>query len=211
MGGNLAVSPIRKKAGDANGTRAGSASQRFPAAAFPDAHSDIIATIAGVVLVAGAVGFLFQKLAVTKENDIKDLEPRVTELNSKADKFNRVYGQFQKAQAESDQITTWMEQRYYWGDVLAEMRRVLIRSEDDIKKKLSAQKPGVEAGIWIEQLTALSNPGATAMSPVNNGYGAPATPQPATDASANTNIIALVCRSVDLSKVSGDASAQTSG
>ena len=46
-----------------------------------------------------------------------------------------------------------MEKRYYWGDVLAELRRVLIRSEDDIKKKLSAQRAGVEAGIWIEQLT----------------------------------------------------------
>jgi hypothetical protein len=30
---------------------------------------------------------------------------------------------------------------------------VLIRSEDDVKKKLSAQRPGVEAGIWIEQMT----------------------------------------------------------
>ena len=44
-----------------------------------------------------------------------------------------------------------MEERYYWGDVLAEMRRVLIRSEDDIKQKLSAQRPGVEAGIWIDR------------------------------------------------------------
>ena len=52
---------------------------------------------------------------------------------------------------------TWMQQRYYWGDFLAEMRRALIRSEDDIKKKLSAQKPGVDVGIWIEQITSAAN------------------------------------------------------
>jgi hypothetical protein len=34
------------------------------------------------------------------------------------------------------------------------MRRALIRSEEDVRKKLSAQKPGVEVGIWIEQITS---------------------------------------------------------
>ena len=48
-----------------------------------------------------------------------------------------------------------MEERYYWGDVLAQLRGALISSEDDMKKKLSAQKPGVEAGIWIEQMTTM--------------------------------------------------------
>ncbi len=51
-----------------------------------------------------------------------------------------------------------MQQRYYWGDFLAEMRRALIRSEDDVEKKLSAQKPGVEVGIWIEQMTSRCQP-----------------------------------------------------
>ncbi len=63
----------------------------------------------------------------------------------------------QATQKDADQIATWMDQRYYWGDVLAELRRVMIRSENDIKKKLSAQKPGVEAGIWIEQMTTMAN------------------------------------------------------
>ena len=47
---------------------------------------------------------------------------------------------------EAAQITSWMEERYYWGDVLAELRRVLIRSEDDIKKKLSAQRARRRSG-----------------------------------------------------------------
>jgi hypothetical protein len=122
-----------------------------------------------------------------------------------------------------------MEARYYWGDALSELRRVLIQSEDDMKKKLSTPKNTVETGIWIEQMTTLANTDAGAM-PVNYGYGAatirngrvalppgmtpsvmapPATPQGGTDATGNTNTIDVVCRAVDQTKVSGDASANS--
>ena len=175
--------------------------------AFDQKKPYFIATIFSLVLVAGAVGFLFQKLAVTKENDSNDLDPKVAELQDKADRFSNAYQQFQTAKAESDQITSWMGSRYYWGDVLTELRRVLIQSEDDMKQKLSAQKPNVETGIWIEQMTSLANAGAngsTFLAPDNN---APNTPPPYAGADASTNAITLVCRAVDLTKVTGDASA----
>ena len=37
---------------------------------------------------------------------------------------------------EVDQITAWMEGRYYWGDILAELRQALIRSEEEIGEKI---------------------------------------------------------------------------
>jgi type IV pilus assembly protein PilM len=175
--------------------------------AFDQKKPYFIATVFSLVLVAGAVGFLFQKLAVTKENDIKDLEPKVAVLNDKSNRFNNAYQKFQDAQKNADQITSWMESRYYWGDVLTELRRVLIQSEDDIRKKLSVQKPNIDTGIWIEQLTALANAGPVAPPANNFGMG----PPPAADASAgatvNTNTITIVCRAVDMTKISGDASA----
>jgi hypothetical protein len=86
-----------------------------------------------------------------------------------------------------------MEDRYYWGNVFSELRRVLIRSEDEIKKKYSVQKPGMEAGIWIEQMT----PGAASAAPAAGGTSG-ATP----DQNAG---ITLVCRAVDLSGVDSAA------
>jgi hypothetical protein len=62
---------------------------------------------------------------------------------------------------------------------------VLIRSEDDIKKKYVAQKPGMEAGIWIEQMTTAS--------PGNAG------------ANAQASSITLICCAVDLSSVDSAA------
>jgi hypothetical protein len=101
-----------------------------------------------------------------------------------------------------------MEDRYYWSDILLELRRVLIRSEDVIKKKYAAQYAGKHpqlqaqkqapdfAGIWIEQLTPGTSAAATAFP---GGYGL-ATPPPAV-ATDQTNVITLVFRAVDLSPV----------
>ncbi|MFZ0829356.1 MAG: type IV pilus assembly protein PilM [Verrucomicrobiia bacterium] len=180
-------------------------------------------TVVALVCVAFAVGFLFQQLAQSKENEISNLEPRVAQLQGKADQFDRAYKKMQATQKEADQITAWLEQRYYWGDLLAEMRRVLIRSEEDIKKKLSAQKPGVEAGVWIEQLTMGVVPASVAtgpgVNPMRGRIGSDMAPAPVAtpdnpDASANSaglanpgSTITLVCRAVNLSSV--DSAANT--
>ena len=171
--------------------------------AFDQKKPYFSATIFSLVLVAAAVGFLFQQLAVTKENESKNLEPKVDQVQLKDQQFTTAYGQFQNTQKESDQITSWMESRYYWGDVFVELRRVLIQSEDDMKKKLSAQKPNVEAGIWIEQLTALANSGANGSASLSPDGTAAQMP----GANTSTNTITLVCRAVDLTKFTGDASA----
>jgi len=195
--------------------------------AFDQKKPYFIATIFSLVLVAGAVGFLFQELAVTKENDIADLDPKVTVLNDRAARFNQAYAQLQLEQRRSEQIASLMEARYYWGDTLSELRRVLIQSEDDMKKKLSTPKNTVETGIWIEQFITLSGvSGSAGSSPIQAGDGDAArasaiaaymaaerqqTPTVVTTDQTNsqTNSISLVCRAVDQTKVSGDASANS--
>ena len=157
--------------------------------AFNEKKPYFMFTVFSIVLVAFAVGFLFEKLATAKEEEIQKLDPEVQTRTAKADNFNRVYTKLQNSQKEADQITAWMEQRYYWGDVLQEMRAALIRSENDVQKKLSAQRPGVAAGIWIETLTTAPSLGGAAglqrsgrisaerREPVLRGYPQP-TPTP---------------------------------
>ncbi|MEI8289535.1 MAG: type IV pilus assembly protein PilM [Verrucomicrobiota bacterium] len=152
------------------------------------------ASVFFMLLVAFAVGFLFQKLSANKESEIERLVPEVQEKNSQAQKFDKVYGKLKKTQSEAAQIADWMQQRYYWADFLAEMRQALLRSEESIRAKFAQKNPSIEAGLWIEQMT-LPAP-------------APASPgQPETGAK---KVVTLVCRAVDLTKVSGDADASTS-
>ena len=100
-----------------------------------------------------------------------------------------------------NQITAWMEGRYYWGDIMAELRRALIRSEEEVRKKYAAQKPGLEVGIWIEQMT-MGTAASAASRRARRGAADNAAAQPAP---AQTNAITLVCRAVDLTQMDAAA------
>jgi hypothetical protein len=188
--------------------------------AFNEKKPYFLATVFLLALVAGAIGFLFQQLAARKLKASDDLGPKVAIIQDKVTKMKRANDLKERALAEANQITAMMEGRYYWGDVLSELRRVLIRSEDDVKKKyavLYAEKfptrtQGMEAGIWIEQFSmpgiAGSSAAYTSPSQVVNNPNMAAYLR--TDASAATtapvtNALTLVCRAVDLSGVDSGA------
>lgn len=83
------------------------------------------------------------------------------------------------------------------------MRSSLIRAEDSVEKKLSAQRPGVQAGIWVEQMTTMASV-ANASQPQTAAQPAAATP--ATTQTGNT--ILLVCRAVSLQSVDASANSE---
>src|ERR1700744_4906 len=179
---------------------------------FNEKKPYFIATVSSLALVLFAIGFLFDRIAINKEKVAEDMNPKVTELQAKADKFDKAYKAMQKSDAEVQRVTTYLQDRFYWSDFMSDMRLALIRSEAGIKKKLSAQKPNVDAGVWIEQMISPPSLGASAATPgMNNQMGMQAPPvtqpgQPGQPASTN-NVIMLVCRAVDLKNV--DAAADT--
>jgi type IV pilus assembly protein PilM len=177
--------------------------------AFDQKKPYFIATIFSVVLVAFAVGFLFEKLAQSKEAEIEKLSPQVETIQLKTRQFKSAYSALEAVQGDRDQITSWMEDRYYWGDVLTQLRGVLIGSEDETKKKLSAQKPNVESGIWIEQLTTdpslQGGTGVASTPPVDQS----ANPNPDQAAPANMSApVSIVCRAVNLSAIDPSANSE---
>ncbi len=179
---------------------------------FNEKKPYFIATVFSLVAVAFAVGFLFEKLAISKESELEKLQPEVQQLQERADAFNRIYSKVNATRKEADQIAAWMGDRYYWGDVLAELRRVLIRAENGVQKKLSAQRAGVQAGIWVEQLITMTPTGSVpnpAMGPGAAGAAPGNMVNPMTNpAQTETNqngAVTLICRAVSLSKVDSAA------
>ena len=59
----------------------------------------------------------------------KDVEPE----KAKEVQFKKAYGDLKKTKEEVDQVVTWMGDRFYWADVLSELRRLLIRVEQTTK------------------------------------------------------------------------------
>ena len=168
--------------------------------AFDEKKPYFMATIFLLALVAGAIGFLFQKLATAKEKEHGDLEPQAQVINSKVTQMKTANDRLQTALGQVNQITAWMEGRYYWGNIMAEFRGALIRSEEEVRKKYVAQKPSLEVGIWIEQMTMGTAPSSAFAAPA-----APADNGAAQSPLDQTNAITLVCRAVDLTQMDAAA------
>ncbi len=108
----------------------------------------LIATVFSLVLGVAAIGYLFDKLADVKTKALDDVKRDVEPQKIRAEQFRKVWNDFKKTEKEKDQIVDWMSGRYYWADVLTELRQALIRVEAGTDAKLRTK-----SGIWIEQLT----------------------------------------------------------
>jgi len=192
--------------------------------AFDRKKPYFLATVFSLVLVAFATGALFSRLASDKEAQIANLTPKVTDLNRKSDAFVKANNALKDTQKQVDQISDWLQNRYYWGDVFTEFRRVLMVSEENVRAHYAPQKANVQVGIWIDQLTTDSTLGGAAS--LRNAPGAPGATgtttgrarRPNTSSSsgvvaataptvagANGAVIRLTCRAVDLTFVDSAA------
>jgi type IV pilus assembly protein PilM len=173
---------------------------------FNEKKPYLMVAVFALVLVGFAVGFVFEQLAEVKDAALNDVQPKVNAAQDLANRTKAAVGKMNEAQTEAQQIATWMQGRYYWGDRLTEMRAALIRAETDVEKKLSVQKPNVQAGIWIEQMTTMGTMGTAA----NNNPQPPnvnAAPGGTVGTTQSGASILLVCRAVSLQSV--DASANS--
>ncbi len=107
----------------------------------------LIASVFSLVLVIAAMGYLFDKMAGNKNFELEKTQEEVRPLLSKSEQFKRAYGELSKTQKELDQVSGWMQDRYYWVDVIAELRQVMLKAEASTRSKVRR-----DAGIWIEQV-----------------------------------------------------------
>jgi len=116
-----------------------------------------ILSVLSLVLVVAATGWLFTKLAEVKEKEFDNIHPNVEKAQRKQEEFKKAFISLKKSTNDLGQVAQWMEDRYYWADVLAELRRVLGRVELATKQKL-----GTDTGVWIESFTSRPGLGAAA-------------------------------------------------
>jgi hypothetical protein len=140
---------------------------------FNEKKPYLVATVFSLVALVAAMGFLFQKLAEVKDDELKQkVNPLLVPAAQREGNFNKAYGELTAATNELNQVTTWLGYRYFWTDLLSEFRRVLIHTE-----QVSQQKLKTDVGVWIEQFVTTTPrvEGLEGMTP--NPY--PITPNPA--------------------------------
>jgi type IV pilus assembly protein PilM len=118
----------------------------------------LIATVFSLVLIVAAIGWLFQKLGQVKEKELTEVKPLVEQLQRKESQFKKAFGDLKRGQQDVDQVMTWMEDRYYWMNLLSELREVMKRVEVKVQQKRT------DTGVWVEKLMALPAGASTAPS-----------------------------------------------
>src|SRR6516164_2422184 len=106
----------------------------------------LIATVFSLVAVVAATGLLFDKLASAKSDALQKVRTEVEPLKTRSQQFETARAALQKTQKDADQMVSWMGERYYWPDVLTELRNIMTKVEGGMKSKLRT-----DTGIWIEQ------------------------------------------------------------
>jgi type IV pilus assembly protein PilM len=113
-----------------------------------------IATIFSLVAVVAAMGLLYDKLAAAKAEAIEKLNKEITPAKVKSQRLTSALAELKKADLDATNVTLWLDQRFYWADVMSELRGILIKVERDMKIRYRT-----DTGIWIEQfLTATARP-----------------------------------------------------
>ena len=139
--------------------------------AFNQKKPYFVATVFSLAAGVVAMGFLFDKLATVKQEELAKIQPQLEQQQLKSDQFKKSYGDLKKTQLEVDKILSYMSDRYYWLDVFSELRSILVRAEETTRIRLRT-----DTGIWIEKLSAPSD-AELGLADANAG-GGPGVPPP---------------------------------
>src|SRR5205814_4654098 len=115
-----------------------------------------IATVFSLVAVVLAYGGFYAQTAKIKREALDKISVQVNQMIEKEKALQEEENKLKTLKQEANQLSEWMEQRFYWADVLGELRRVFIQAESARKEAM-----GVENGVWIESFTS-TTPGLTA-------------------------------------------------
>ncbi|MBI4662540.1 MAG: type IV pilus assembly protein PilM [Verrucomicrobia bacterium] len=112
-----------------------------------------IAAIFSLVLVVFAYGWFYDRVAAVKQASLAEI---MQELEPLKQKETLLVGQEQAIKKTKDELEAfggYLQQRFYWPDLLKEVRDTLMATERTLSR------PGLDVGIWIERF-ATNAPGA---------------------------------------------------
>ena len=187
-----------------------------------------------LVMVVFASSFIFKQLAGIYRDEYNKLSQEIEQPRHRKELFDKAMKDLKNTKTDAGQYASWMDGRYYWADVLAELHRVLIQVEADTGNKLRTP-----TGVWIEQFISAQDlqDSSTVMDqtqgqgtfmasspPLRGGYspnpmglnpdgtpaaapGMAATPGAAAAITNDLSRITIVCRGVDVANISGVPSA----
>ena len=185
---------------------------------FNEKKPYFIGTVFSLVLVVFLSAYVFQKLADINQQQLQNLNDKITPLQELEAKFNTANNNMKKAHGDADQYAAWINDKYYWADIITEVHGILVQVESSTGITLKTP-----TGVWIEKFISAppisagdSVPGTSPPPPIygTDGTGRRATQiappgvpgAPTAAVSTNDNsVIEVLFRGVNLSSTSPSA------
>ena len=105
-----------------------------------------LASVFSLALVVFAAGFIFQKLAALNEDELNKLKKEVMPLSMRDGQFSHALTELKDATNTAVQYADWVQDRYYWANVMSNLHGILIQVEAN-----KASELGQPVGLWIER------------------------------------------------------------
>ena len=103
-----------------------------------------IAAIFSLVAVVFAYGLFYDKIADVKQSSLNDLSKELQPLEARVRQLQVQETAIRNTTNEIKQLTDYLADRYYWPDMLTEIKGILARVEE------TQARPGMPVGVWIE-------------------------------------------------------------
>lgn len=165
------------------------------------------AAIFCLILVVFAFGWFYQRVAAEKTKALDKLVADVQPLQRADQQLSRVVRDLRTTEGGAQQYADWIDERFYWASLLAELRTALLGVEQTTEQELNAK-----TGVWIEKLTptnyvatASTDPSvAPAPTPASRRSRAPS-PLSATN---QVNTLLVTFRAINLTALKADANSR---
>ncbi|MBI3881315.1 MAG: type IV pilus assembly protein PilM [Verrucomicrobia bacterium] len=105
-----------------------------------------------LVLVVFAYGYFYDRLVDVKKIELDRFKAEIAPLKANDATLRKSQSALKKGKEQGDQYVTWIEDRTYWTELLAELRRACIQTELLTANALRSRQPNAEAGVWIESM-----------------------------------------------------------
>jgi len=108
-----------------------------------------IASAFSLIAVVFAYGWFYGNVAAVTQTALDGINGRVQPLQGTEQRLQAEEQAVAKTKQELEQLSVWLQDRFYWQQVFSELRRIMMASEANAK-----QKWGKEAGVWVERLNS---------------------------------------------------------
>ena len=106
-----------------------------------------IATVFSLVLVIAAIGWFFSQLTQEKNKGVGTLVERAAPLERLLNELRPEEQSLSSQMQEIQQLTRFVHEKYFWPDVLTEVRSAILGAERETERML-----GVHTGIWLSSI-----------------------------------------------------------